>query len=86
MRPVFWYILIVAAVAVIAMFFVSQHSGHMQIGYELTRLRQERQTLRERRRKLDFDIDRAASHEALAETARRLGLALEPPTPSGEPD
>lgn len=68
------------------MFFVSQHSKNMQIGYELTRLRQERRTLRELGRNLDFDIDRAGSREALAETARRLGLALEPPTPSGEPD
>ncbi|MFH1732980.1 MAG: hypothetical protein ABIF82_15190 [Planctomycetota bacterium] len=86
MRPVFWYILIVAAVAIIAMFFVSQHSKHMQIGYELTRLWQERETLRELGRKLDFDIDRAAGREALAGAARRLGLALEPPTPSGGPD
>ena len=86
MRPVFWYITIVAAVAVIAMFFVSQHSKHMQIGYKLTHLRQERQTLRKRGRKLDFDIDRAANREALAETARRLGLELEPPSPSGERD
>ncbi len=82
MRPVFIYIVIIAAVAVIAMFFVSHHSKHVQIGYELTRLQRERGSLRRRGRKLDFEINRATTHEALAETARKLGLVLEPPAPT----
>jgi len=81
LRPVFVYILIAAAVAVIAMFFVSQHSTHVQIGYELTQLRSERSVLRKRGRKLDFEINHAAAHEALIEAARKLGLELEPPVP-----
>ena len=79
MRPVFYYIMIVAAAAFIAMFFVSQNSRHVQIGYELTRLRRERSALRELGRKLDYEISKAASHESLAETAGRMGLELRPP-------
>ena len=81
MRPVFVYIVIIAAVAVIAMFFVSQHSKHVQIGYRLTRLQCERDSLRKRGRELDFEINHATTHEVLAGTARKLGLMLDPPAP-----
>jgi len=83
---VFCYILIVAAVAFIAMFFASQHSRHLQIGYDLTRLQSERHELQKRARKLDFEIDRAAGREALVQTADGLGLNLVPPTEDQGPD
>ena len=86
MRPVFYYILPIAAVTVIAMFFVSQHSRHRQIGYELTRLRSERAELRKRARKLDFEIDKVSERERLVETANRIGVGLVPPTPEHESD
>lgn len=86
MRPVFVYITIIASVAIIAMFFVSQHSRHVQIGYTLTQLQRERDSLRKRGRRLDFEINHATTHEALAETARKLGLALEPPAPAEDGD
>ena len=79
MRPLFCYILIVAATAFIGMFFVSQYSRHVQIGYELTRLRKERAALRERGRKLDIQIMEMTAHDALAKTARKLGLELQSP-------
>jgi len=78
-RPLFCYILVIAATAFIVMFFVSQRSRQVQIGYELTRLRQERAELLDRSRKLDFEVSRAASHDALAEAARKLGLTLQSP-------
>lgn len=81
MRPVFVYIVIIASVAIIAMFFVSQHSKHVQIGYRLTQLQRERESLRKRCRNLEFEINRAATHEELAATARKLGLALQAPAP-----
>ncbi len=86
MRPILCYILIVAAAAFIAMFFVSQHSRQVQIGYELTRLRRERDTLRELGRKLEFEISKAGAHDALTETARKLGLDLRPPASGRGPD
>jgi len=82
MRPLFCYILIIAAAAFIVMFFVSQRSKQVQIGYELTRLRQERAALLERGRRLDFEISRAASRDVLAEVARKLGLTLQSPVPT----
>lgn len=84
LRPVFVYITIIASVAVIAMFFVSQHSRHVQIGYRLTLLQRERQSLRKRGRKLEFENNHATTHEVLAGTARKLGLALVPPAPAGD--
>ncbi len=79
MRPVFWYIVLVLAVAFIGMFFASQHSRQVQIGYELTRLREEQAAALELARKLDVKITKAAAHDALAETARKLGLVLKAP-------
>ena len=79
MRPIVWYILIVLAVTFIGMFFASKYSRHVQIGYELTRLREERSAAQEYARKLDIKITNAAKQDALAETARKLGLVLNPP-------
>ena len=79
MRPLFCYILVIAATAFIVMFFVSQRCRQVQIGYELTRLRQERAALLDRSRKLDFEVSKAASHDVLAKAARKLGLTLESP-------
>jgi len=84
MRPLFGYIVIAASAAFIAMFFVCQRSEHVRIGYELTRLRRDRSQLIERARQLDFEVSRAASHDALLNTAQRLGLSLRPPTASVE--
>ncbi len=84
LRTVFYYILTAIALAFIAMFFVSEHSKHVQIGYELTQLRRERDGLREKGRKLDFQISKLAAQNALADAARQLGLNLEPPD-GGEP-
>jgi len=79
LRPFFCYILIAVSVAFILMFFVSQRSRHVQIGYELTQLRRERGAMRELGRKLDFEISKRASRDALVEVARRLGLTLQAP-------
>ena len=79
MRPIFYYIIAVAAMTVIAMFFVSQNSKHVQIGSELYELRRERDALLDQAQKLDFEKARASTHEALAAAAARLGLNLHPP-------
>lgn len=79
MRPIFWYIALILAATFIGMFFASQHSRQVQIGYELTRLREERSAAIEDARKLDIKIANAATRDALVETARKLGLVLKPP-------
>ena len=79
MRPLVFYFIVIAAVAVAGMFFVSQRSRQVQIGYELTQLRRERRSLIERRQKLDYRVSRAAGHDVLAAAAARLRLVLEPP-------
>jgi len=61
------------------MFFASQHSRHVQIGYELTKLRQERGAALERATKLELEITEAAAHDGLVEAARKLGLSLHGP-------
>jgi len=78
-------LLVVVATAVIAVFFVCQHSRHVQIGYELARLQRERKALREVGRRLRFEVSHAAGHDALAEAAQRLGLDLEPPASGRRP-
>ena len=75
----FYYLLVVVGIAVVAMYFVSQGSRHVRIGYELTRLRQERTALQESARKLDFEILKAAEIEKLEQAAAHLGLSLEKP-------
>ncbi len=79
MRPIFWYIALALAVTFIGIFFASQHGRQVQIGYELTRLREERSAALEDARKLEIRIANAATRDALAETARKLGLVLKPP-------
>ena len=79
MRAVVYYILIVIGLACVAMFFISQRSQHLQIGYELTQYRRQRDTLREDSRKLEYEVFQKARHESLAQNARRLGLSLQPP-------
>lgn len=79
MRSLAYYILAVVSAAFIAMFFVSHHGKHVQIGYELTRLRQERGALLERGRQLDLGVSRAAARGALLKAAKRHGLALRGP-------
>ena len=79
MRLVFYYIVAALAVAVVAMFFISEYSKHVKIGYELTQLRHERDALREQGRKLEFQNLKAAGVEVLDEAARRCGLPLVPP-------
>ena len=79
LRLVFYYIVVALAVAVIAMFFISEYSKHVQIGYELTQLRHQRETLREHGRKLEFENLKAADVDVLEQAARRCGLPLVPP-------
>jgi cell division protein FtsL len=80
MRPVFQYLLVVAAVAVIAMFFICQYSRQLRIGYELTHLRNEKVEQLERGRKLRLAIEKAATQDRLVRVARQMGLPLEPPS------
>ncbi len=86
MRLVFVYITIIASVAIIAMFFVSQHSRQVQIGYRLTLLQRERESLRKRGRKLQFENNYATTREVLAGAARKLGVVLVPPAPASDDD
>ena len=86
MRPVFWYILIVVAVAFIVMFFVCQNSKHVRIGYQLTRLRRDRDALQERGRQLESAVWAAAKQEELVKTAARLGLDLISPVSDDSPE
>jgi len=86
MRPLYYYLLVIGSVAFIGMFFVSQCSKHVQMGYELTRLRRERSALLERGRKLEFHISKATEPKALAERARKFGLSLEGPLSTGPTD
>ena len=81
MRPLFYYILLVICFAFIGAFFVSQYSRHVQIGYDLTRLRHERESLRDAGHKLDYHITQAAGLESLVATANRMRLPLRPSLP-----
>ena len=85
MRPLFYYIAIVVCLAFIGVFFVSQHSRQVQIGYDLNRLRQERSALRDAGPKLDYAITQAAGLDSLVERARQMGLSLQPPIPDRTP-
>lgn len=78
-RPIFMILLVAVAVAFIGMFFVCEHSKHVKIGYELNKLRHERDDMRESSRRLDFDIRRASEHDTLALAAQQLGLKIQPP-------
>ena len=78
-RPIFLLLLVVVALAFIGMFFVSERSKHVQIGYELSKLRRERDELRETARRLDFEILQASAHDLLAQTAKSMGLKIQPP-------
>jgi len=79
MRPILYYIVVAVGLAVIAMFFISEHSKHLKMGYELTQLRRERDRLRQEARTFDFEISRKTSHEALVEAAHKLRLSLQAP-------
>ena len=83
MRPLFCYILLAVSVVVIGMFFVCQRSRHFQIGYDLTRLREERAAAVERAQKLEYDISQAASEKMLVGAAGQMGLQLKSPEPIG---
>lgn len=78
-RPIFMILLVVVALAFIGMFFVCEHSKHVQIGYDLNKLRHERDALRESARRLDFEIRQASEHDTLALAAQQLGLKIQPP-------
>ena len=83
-RPIFLILLVAVALAFIGMFFVCEHSKHVQIGYDLNKLRHERDELRESARRLDFEILRASAHDILAQTAKEIGLRIQPPD-AGQP-
>jgi cell division protein FtsL len=79
MRTVLHFVVLLIAVALIASFFIYHQSRQWRIGYQLEQLREERTELLGRRRKLDFEIARAAEHDRLVDAARRLRLELVAP-------
>lgn len=79
MKPVSYILSFAAAFALICTFFVTEHTQQVKAGYELSKLRKERDQLVERGRQLDFEILQAAGHEALLRSAERLGVKLRPP-------
>ena len=81
MRLLVYYIIIILCIAFIGVFFVSQYSRHVQIGYDLNRLRHQRDTLRDTGRKLDYAITQAAGLDSLVERGKQMGLSLRPPIP-----
>ena len=86
MRPLLYYIVVIAATVFIGAFLVAQNSKHVQIGYELNRLQRERSRLIERGRKLEAEVSKAEKEASLAATAREFRLDLRSPVPDGTGD
>jgi len=85
MRPILLFFFLAVAATFIAMFFVSQCSEHVRIGYQLTQLRHQRDQLREDARQLEYNIARARSPESLLQSAQKFGLDLQPPIDESNP-
>jgi cell division protein FtsL len=61
-----------------AMLTVWQHLQSVRVGYEITRLRGERNALAEVNRRLELEADRLKSPENLLKKVKKLGLDLRP--------
>jgi cell division protein FtsL len=61
-----------------AMLTVWQHLQSVRVGYEITRLRGERNALAEANRRLELEADRLKSPENLLKKVKKLGLDLRP--------
>jgi hypothetical protein len=63
------------------MLTVWQHFHSVQAGYEIVKLRRERNVLAEETRRLELEADRLKSPENLLKKVRELGLNLRPARP-----
>ena len=79
MRPIVIYVTAALGLALILMFFIYQHSRQLTTGYELNRLRRDRDTLQKQSRELDLEIAQKMSYQNLWETAQRLRIDLQSP-------
>jgi cell division protein FtsL len=75
------FVLILCAFGLMAMLTVWQHLQSVRTGYEITRLRRERNALAEANRRLELEADRLKSPENLLMMVEKLGLDLRPARP-----
>lgn len=75
------FVLILFAVGLIAMLTVWQHLQSVRMGYEITKLRRDRNALAEVNRRLELEADRLKSPEHLLMKVKELGLDLRPARP-----
>ena len=75
------FVLVLVAFCLIAMLTVWQHVQSVQAGYEITRLRRERDVLEEENRRLELEADRLKSPEILLKWVERNEPDLEPAGP-----
>ncbi len=73
------FVLVLCAFGLVAMLTVWQHVQSVRVGYEIVRLRRERDVLAEENRRLELEADRLKSPETLLK--EMLGLGLKPARP-----
>lgn len=75
------FALVLCAFGLMAMLTVWQHFRSVQAGYEVVKLRRERNILTEENRRLELVADRLESPEYLLKKVRELRLDLRPAWP-----
>lgn len=75
------FILVLSAFGLMGMMTVWQHVQSVKAGYEVVRLRRERNVLAEENRRLELEADRLKSPENLLGKLKKLGLDLRPARP-----
>ena len=72
------FVFALCAFGLVAMLTVWQHVQSVQAGYEIVRLRRERDVLAEENRRLELESDRLKSPENLLREIEKMGLNLRP--------
>ena len=75
------FVLVLCAFGLMAMLTVWQHVQSVRVGYEITRLRRERNVLAEENRRLELEADRLKSPRVLLKKVEDLDLGIRPAQP-----
>jgi cell division protein FtsL len=75
------FMLVLCAFGLMAMLTVWQHAQSVRAGYEIVKLRKQRNVLAEENRRLELEADRLKSPENLLMRVKELGLGLRPAKP-----
>jgi len=75
------FMLVLCTFGLFAMLTVWQHTQSVRAGYEIVKLRKQRNVLAEENRRLELEADRLKSPENLLMRVKELGLGLRPAKP-----